>query len=222
MSDFVLQAESRSEQGKGASRRLRRTGKVPAVMYGAGKDPVMLSLDHDELVNQLKNEAFFSSILTVKVGKDEDQAILKDLQRHPGKPYILHMDLLRVSATEAIRVHVPLHFINEEKCPGVKEGGVITHNLTEVEVSCLPKNLPEYIELDLGDLDMDQTVHLSDIKLPEGVEVVELMHGEGHDQPVVSIHMPRAVVEETEEEAGEAEAEAETEAKAKPAEGEED
>jgi large subunit ribosomal protein L25 len=216
MSDFVLQAEARSEQGKGASRRLRRTGEVPAVMYGAGKDPVMLSLDHNILVHQLENEAFFSSILTVKFGKDEDQAILKDLQRHPSKPYILHMDLQRVSATEAIRVHVPLHFVNEETCPGVKAGGVITHNLTEVEVSCLPKNLPEYIELDLGDLELDTTVHLTDIKLPEGVEMVELMHGEGHDQAVVGIHMPRAAKEETvEEEGGEAEEEA------KPAEGEE-
>ncbi|MDR9436714.1 MAG: 50S ribosomal protein L25/general stress protein Ctc [Thiohalophilus sp.] len=208
MSDFVLQAESRSDQGKGASRRLRRTGRVPAVMYGAGKDPAMLSLDHDELVNQLKNEAFFSSILTVKVGNNEDQVILKDLQRHPGKPYILHMDLLRVSANEAIRVQVPLHFMNEEKCPGVKEGGVITHNLTEVEVSCLPKNLPEYIELDLAELDIDQTVHMSELKLPEGVELVELMHGEEHDQPVVAIHMPRAAKEDTEEEEGGEEAEA--------------
>ncbi|MDY6979638.1 MAG: 50S ribosomal protein L25/general stress protein Ctc [Pseudomonadota bacterium] len=208
MSDFVLQAESRSDQGKGASRRLRRTGRVPAVMYGAGKDPAMLSLDHDELVNQLKNEAFFSSILTVKVGNNEDQVILKDLQRHPGKPYILHMDLLRVSANEAIRVNVPLHFMNEEKCPGVKEGGVITHNLTEVEVSCLPGNLPEYIELDLAQLDIDQTVHMSELKLPEGVELVELMHGEEHDQPVVAIHMPRAAKEETEEEEGGEEAEA--------------
>lgn len=215
MSDFVLIAETRSEQGKGASRRLRRTGKVPAVIYGAGKEPALLSLDHNELVNQLKSEAFFSSILTVKTGSNEDQAIIKDLQRHPSKPYILHMDLQRVSATEAIRVHVPLHFMNEEKCPGVKEGGVITHNMTEVEVSCLPKNLPEYIELDLGDLLLDHTVHMSDLKLPAGVELVELMHGEGHDQPVVGIHMPRGVKEEEEEEGGEAEAEA------KPAEGEE-
>jgi large subunit ribosomal protein L25 len=204
MSDFTLIAETRSEQGKGASRRLRRSGKVPAVIYGAGKDPALLSLDHDELVNQLKSEAFFSSILTVKVGNSEDQAILKDLQRHPSKPYILHMDLQRVSAKEAIRVHVPLHFINEAKCPGVKEGGVITHNLTEVEVSCLPKDLPEYLELDLGNLELDQTVHMSEIKLPSGVELVELMHGEEHDQPVVGIHLPRgAKEEEAEEEAGE-------------------
>ncbi|MFO8023726.1 50S ribosomal protein L25/general stress protein Ctc [Thiohalophilus sp.] len=209
MSDFVLQAEPRSDQGKGASRRLRRTGRVPAVMYGAGKDPVMLTLDHDDLVNQLKSEAFFSSILTVKMDQGEDQAIIKDLQRHPGKPYILHMDLLRVSATEAIRVNVPLHFMNEEKCPGVKEGGVITHNLTEVEVSCLPKNLPEYIELDLGDLALDQTVHMSELKLPAGVELVELTHGEEHDQPVVAIHLPRgAKEEETEEEEGGESAEA--------------
>ncbi len=209
MSDFVLQAEPRSDQGKGASRRLRRTGRVPAVMYGAGKDPVMLTLDHDELVNQLKSEAFFSSILTVKMGQGEDQAIIKDLQRHPGKPYILHMDLQRVSATEAIRVQVPLHFMNEEKCPGVKEGGVITHNLTEVEVSCLPKNLPEYIELDLGELKLDHTVHMSELKLPAGVELVELMHGEEHDQPVVAIHLPRgAKEEEAEEEEGGESAEA--------------
>ncbi|MDZ7662064.1 50S ribosomal protein L25/general stress protein Ctc [Thiohalophilus sp.] len=211
MSDFVLQAEPRSDQGKGASRRLRRTGRVPAVMYGAGKDPVMLALDHDDLVNSLKNEAFFSSILTIELGKDKDQAIIKDLQRHPGKPYILHMDLQRVSANEAIRVQVPLHFMNEEKCPGVKEGGVITHNITDVEVSCLPRNLPEYIELDLGNLDLEDTVHLTDLKLPEGVELVELMHGEEHDQPVVGIHLPRAAKEE-EEEGGEEGGEEATEA----------
>jgi large subunit ribosomal protein L25 len=219
MSDFVLNAEPRSDMGKGASRRLRRSGRVPAVIYGAGKDAVSISLDHDELKHQLENEAFFSHILTVKIGKDEDSAIVKDLQRLPGKPHILHMDLQRVSAKEKIRVHVPLHFLNEEKCPGVREdGGVISHNLTEVEVQCLPKDLPEYIEVDLSAMQLNDTIHMSDLKMPKDVDLFELLHGEGHDQSVASIHLPRAA--KAEEEEGVEGEEAAEEAEAKAAEGE--
>ena len=207
--DFILNAEARDDMGKGASRRLRRAGKVPAIMYGAGKEPTSISLSHIELAHQLENEAFFSHILTVKLGGKDESAIVKDLQRHPGKPIIMHVDLQRVSAKEKIRVNVPLHFINEEESPGVKEGGLITHSVTEVEVACLPGDLPEYIEVDLGNLEMNGICHLSEIKLPSGVELVELSHGEGHDQPIASVHMPRAAKEETEEaeeaaEAGEA------------------
>ena len=208
MSDFVLNAEPRSDMGKGASRRLRRSGRVPAIVYGAGKDPVSISLDHNELKHQLENEAFFSHILTVKIGSDEDSTIVKDVQRLPGTPHILHMDLQRVSAKEKIRVHVPLHFLNEAKCPGVKEGGVIAHNLTEVEVQCLPKDLPEYIEVDLANMNLNDTIHMSDLKLPEGAELWELLHGEEHDQAVASIHMPRAAVEVEEAEEAEEAAEA--------------
>ncbi len=202
---FVVEAEPRTDLGKGASRRLRREGKVPGVIYGAGKEPTSISLEQLVLQHQLENEAFFSHILTVKVGKDEEQAILKDLQRHPSKPFILHVDLQRVSAKEKIRVHVPLHFLNEETAPGVKAGGLVSHNITEVEVSCLPKDLPEYLEVDLGSLELEDVVHLSEIPLPKGVELVELSHGEGHDQSVITIHLPRGAKEEEEGEEAEAE-----------------
>jgi large subunit ribosomal protein L25 len=197
---FVVEAEPRSDLGKGASRRLRREGKVPGVIYGAGKEPVSISLEQHVLQHQLENEAFFSHILTVKVGKNEDQAILKDLQRHPSKPILLHVDLQRVSAKEKIRVHVPLHFLNEDTAPGVKAGGLVSHHITEVEVSCLPKDLPEYLDIDLGGMDLEGNVHMSEIALPKGVELVELLHGEGHDQSVVSIHLPRGAKEEEAEE----------------------
>ncbi len=204
MSDnFVLEAEPRTDLGKGASRRLRRAGMVPAVIYGAGKDSVSISLKHNELRHSLENEAFYSHILTVKLGKKEEQAILKDLQRHPSKPVIMHMDLQRVSANERIRVHAPLHFMNEESAPGVKEGGLVSHSQTEIEITCLPKDLPEYIEVDLGTLELDASIHLSEIPLPADVEAVELTHGEGHDPSIVSIHMARGA-KDTDVEEGEA------------------
>lgn len=203
--NFVLEAEVRNDLGKSASRRLRRTDKVPAILYGAGKEPTSLSVDHKSLLHKLENEAFFSHILTVKVGGTEENAIIKDLQRHPSKPVVMHMDLLRISMSEKIRVHIPLHFINEEQSPGVKEGGLVTHSMTETEITCMPKELPEFLEVDLSSLGLDGIIHLTDIKLPAGVEIVELTHGEGHDQPVASIHMPRAVKEVSEEEAPAAE-----------------
>jgi large subunit ribosomal protein L25 len=207
--DFVLNAELRADTGKGASRRLRHAGKVPAILYGAGKEPTALTLIHNELAHQVENEAFFSHILKVNVDGKAEQAIVKDLQRHPSRPIIMHIDLQRVSATEKIRVQVPIHFINEENAPGVKEGGLITHSVTEVEIACLPGNLPEYIEVDLSGLELNEIFHLTDIKLPEGTELVELTHGEGHDQPVASVHMPRAAKETTEEEGPEATGEGE-------------
>jgi len=206
MTDFILTAELRNDMGKGASRRLRSAGKVPAIMYGGHQEPTSISLIHNEVAHELANEAFFSHILTIKLDGKDENAIVKDVQRHPSKPLILHMDLQRVSATETIRVHVPLHFINEATSPGVKGGGLVAHSLIEAEVQCLPKDLPEFIEVDLGDLDLNQIIHLSDLKLPAGVELVELAHGEGHDQAVASIHLPRAAKETTEEaeEGGEA------------------
>ena len=201
--DFVLNAELRTDMGKGASRRLRHAGKVPAIIYGAGEEPTALTLEHNELAHQIENEAFFSHILKVKVDGKDSQAIVKDLQRHPSRPIIMHMDLQRVSAKEKIRVQVPIHFINEEQSPGVREGGLITHMQTEVEVACLPADLPEFIEADLSELALNDIYHLSDLKLSKGVELVELSHGEGHDQAVASVHMPRAAKEEeTVEEAG--------------------
>jgi len=212
MSDqFTLNAEVRDDKGKGASRRLRRQGRVPGIIYGGSKEPVSISVDHDELVNQLKHEAFFSHILEIAVGGKKEKAVLKDLQRHVYKPTVVeHLDLQRVSAKEKLRMQVPLHFEGEKECPGVKlNGGVVTHDMVNVEVSCLPKDLPEYIEVDVSELDIGDSIHLSDMKLPSGVELVELMHGDDHDQQVVSIHQPRAAKEDLEEdeEGGEAEEE---------------
>ncbi len=202
---FELDAEVRNDLGKGASRRLRRCGKLPAILYGGGQDPLPLMLDHDAVMHKLEHEAFYSHILTVKVGGQEVKAVLKDLQRHPYKPGVLHMDLQRISETEKLRMHVPLHFVGEDVAPGVKQqGGLISHLVTEVEITCLPKDLPEYIDVDVSGLKVNESLHLSDLSLPEGVELVELMHGPEHDLPVVSIHMPRGGAVETEEGAAEA------------------
>ncbi len=198
--DFTLNAELRNEQelGKAHSRRLRSMGKVPAVMYGGGEEPVSITFDHNKLLHSLEQEAIYSHILTIDVAGKSQRAILRDLQRHPYKPTILHMDLLRVREDVAINVHVPLHFLNEDTCPGVKlDGGAVSHNIVEVEVSCLPKDLPEYIEVDVADLKLNDSLHLSDIKVAEGVTIVELAHGEDHDHVVVSVHVKRAVEEET-------------------------
>ncbi len=190
--DFTLSAEVRTDMGKGASRRLRHANKVPAIVYGAGKEPVSITLEHHKLMHNLENEAFYSHILTIDVAGKKEKAVLKDLQRHPAKPVVLHADFLRVSETEKLKMNVPLHFINEEEAPGVKAGGVLTHNLTEVEVLCLPGNLPEYLEVDMAGVEMEQIIHLTNINLPEGVELVELTHGEGHDQAIAAIHKTRA------------------------------
>ena len=200
--DFILRAEVRTDLGKGASRRLRHENKVPAIIYGAGKEPMGITLDHDKLAHNLENEAFYSHILTIDVAGKKEKAVLKDLQRHPAKPVLLHADFLRVSESEKLKMHVPLHFINEDQAPGAKIGGVVTHNLTEVEVLCLPKDLPEYLEVDLTGVEMEQILHLTDIKLPKGVELVELTHGEGHNQAVAAIHKTRAS-KDAEEAAGE-------------------
>jgi large subunit ribosomal protein L25 len=214
---FELNAEPRADKGKGASRRLRHAGKVPAIMYGGGKDPETLAISQNELLRNLEHEAFYSHILTVKVGGTQTQAILRDLQRHPSRPLILHMDLQRVMATETLKTNVPLHFIGEDTCPGVKAGGLVSHELTDVEVECLPKNLPEFIEVDISALDIGDSIHLSEISVPEGVTLVELERGEGHDLAVVTIHAKR-IVEEAEEEAPSAEA-AEGEGEAESGEG---
>lgn len=193
---FELNAQVRHDSGKGASRRLRREGKVPAIMYGGGQSPVALVLEQDEVRHSLENEAFYSHILTVKVDGAPVQAVLKDLQRHSYRPIILHMDLQRISESEELRMHVPLHFIGEAVAPGVKlGGGIVSHLVTDVEVSCLPRHLPEYLEVDVSNLQLNQTLHLSDIRLPEGVKIIALTHGPEHDLPVVSIHVPRAAVE---------------------------
>ena len=202
---FELKAEPRSDVGKGASRRLRRAGKVPAIVYGAHRDPEPIVVDEHELARQLEHEAFYSHILVLRFADGrEERVVLKDIQRHPWKPRVLHLDFQRVSETEAIRMHVPLHFVGEDVAPGVKQGGLLTHELIEVEVECLPKDLPEYIEVDVSGLGLGEALHLSDLKLPEGVRLVELMRGPEHDVAVVSIHARRGAAEEGEEEGGEA------------------
>jgi large subunit ribosomal protein L25 len=220
--EFNLVAELREDQGKGASRRLRREGKVPAILYGGGRPPRNLAFDQNKVLQQLDHEAFYSSILTITVGDKSQPAILKDLQRHPAKRQIIHMDMQRIREDEKIRVHVPLHFLGEEIAPGVKQGGgSVSRLMTDVEVSCLPKDLPEYLEVDISHLDLDDMLYLSDIKTPEGVELTELAHGEGHDHAIVSIHVHKAapIEEEAVAEAEEAVEGAEAEP-AKPEEGE--
>jgi large subunit ribosomal protein L25 len=208
MADFNLNAESRKDEGKGASRRLRRAGKVPAILYGHG-DPVSLTLDANELANHIKHEAFFSHILNLKIDGKEEQAIMKDMQRHPFKPVVLHVDLLRVKKGQKLHVNVPLHFLNDDTAYGVKqEGGVMSHNMTQLEVYVLPKDLPEYIEVDVAELKIGESLHLSEIKLPEGVESIALSHGD--DPVVVSINHPRVEKEETEGEEVEEKAEVPT------------
>ena len=189
---FDLVADSRDGvQGKGASRRLRRSGKVPAILYGGHQEPKQLILDHQNLLSLLVNEKFFSTILSLKVDGQTQAAILKDVQRHPAKNQILHMDLQRVMENEQIRMTIPLHFKGASVSPGVKtQGGVVSHLLNEVEVSCLPKDLPEALEIDLSTMEINQMRRLSDLTLPEGVSLVALAHG--RDEAIVSIHHPRA------------------------------
>lgn len=197
---FEIEATVRQDIGKGASRRLRREANVPGVVYGGGKDPVTLVVEHKAISKSLENEAFYSHILTLKTGSDSERVILKDVQRHPFKPRIMHVDFQRVRADEKLHMHIPLHFVGADIAPGVKDaGGLVSHIMNDIEVSCLPDNLPEYVEIDLSTMQLNQILHLSDIKMPTGVEIVALTHGD--DKPVVSVHLPRVeeepVVEET-------------------------
>lgn len=192
---FVVNAELRADQGKAASRRLRRTGQVPAILYGGKDTPQALVLNHNEMRKHLETEAFYSHILTLKFDGQEQQAVLKDIQRHPAQPLLMHFDFQRIFADQAIRMEVPLHFTGAEVCPGVKVGGgIIEHHVMQVEIECLPKDLPEFIEVDLSKIELNEAVHLSQLKLPEGVTLVELEHG--NDPSVAAVHPPR-VVEET-------------------------
>jgi len=193
---FVVSAELRTDQGKGASRRLRRTGKVPAILYGGKDQPQSLMLSHHEMKKHLETEAFYSHILTLRYGGKEQQAVLKDIQRHPAEPLLMHFDFQRVFADQAIRMEVPLHFKGGEACPGVKVGGgVVEHHLMQLEVECLPKDLPEFIEVDLSRMELNDAIHLSQLKLPAGVALVELKHGK--DPSVAAVHVPRVIEEET-------------------------
>ncbi|MFM7121720.1 MAG: 50S ribosomal protein L25/general stress protein Ctc [Gammaproteobacteria bacterium] len=189
-----INAELRQDVGKGASRRLRRAGEsIPAVIYGGGKTPVSITLNSNQLGKAMQNEAFYSQVLSVSIGADAEQAVVRDLQRHPVNERVTHVDFLRVRADQILQVSVPIHFVNEDQCIGVKQGGgSIEHLLNEVEVACLPGNLPEFIAVDLTQLNVGQSVHLSDLVLPAGVTVVALAQGSDHDQSVVSVRAARA------------------------------
>ena len=204
MSDaFELEASSRTEVGKGASRRLRRLkGQIPGIVYGGKSEPTNIMLDHDDLWHHLENEAFFSHIINLKIDGQGQDVLLKDLQRHPAKNLVLHADFLRVDKTQSIVVNVPLHFINEETCIGVKmQGGRVSHNINELEIRCLPGDLPEFIEVDMQEVETGQVVHISDIKLPEGVESVALAHGSEHDLAVANVAAPKGGADEDEDDA---------------------
>ena len=201
--EFLLHAQVRTDAGKGASRRLRRLQDlVPAIVYGGGQPPQSISLSHKDFSRALENEAFYSHIVSLNIDGTAEDVIIKDLQRHPAKPRLIHADFIRIVKGQKITVNVPLHFINEDICVGVKlNGGVISHTETDIEIICLPKNLPEYVEVDMAEVDIGDNIHLSDLKLPEGSESVALSHGEENDLFVASCALPKVVQEEEEPEA---------------------
>lgn len=187
-----VDVEFRNDQGKGASRRLRLADKVPAILYGGGEAPRALQIDQKFALRYSKQEWFFTNILLLKVGNDTQRALLRDIQRHPYKQQIMHLDFQRVSDTEIVKLRVPLHFLNQESSPAGKIGGsMIMHELNDIEIACLPTDLPEYLEVDLADLKIGDVVHISDIKLPKGVTVPSLRLGKLHDLPVVLAKAPR-------------------------------
>ena len=204
--DFDLIADIREDQGKGASRRLRHEGKVPAIIYGAGRPSRALLFDHNRVIQQLENESFYSSVLNIKVGEKSQAAILKDVQRHPAKPIVMHLDFQRIVEDQEIKMSVPLHFIGGDVAVGVTEGGgAVSHLMNEVDIICLPKHLPEFIDVDIEALELDEMLSLSDIKLPEGVSIPALAQGPEANRPIVSIHIIKEVVIEEEEELEEGE-----------------
>ena len=197
--EFDLIAELREDRGKGASRRLRHEGKVPAIIYGAGRPPRALTFDHNKVIRQLENESFYSSILNIQVDEKSQAAIVKDIQRHPSKPRIMHIDFQRIVADEKIRMNVPIHYVNAEIAKGVaEEGGSVSQLITDVEISCLPRDLPEYFEVDIENLDLNEMLYISDITLPEGVEIPQLAQGPEQNRPIVSIAFIKEVVIEEE------------------------
>ena len=210
MTDFVIEATIREDLGKGASRRLRHQELIPAVVYGANKPAQSLTIAHNKMFHALENEAFYSSIIELKIAGKKQQAILKDLQRHPFKPKILHADFQRVDSDTELHVNVPIHFLGEENSPGVKAGGVLNKLLTDVEVVCLPADLPGHLELDISQLELDAVVHVSELSLPSGVKLSLLEAQEPHDATIVSCSVPKEQVdEEPEVDAGDVEATAE-------------
>lgn len=191
---IAIKANERVVKGTGASRRLRHSGKIPGILYGNHKDAKSIEFDNKELLMQFKHEAFHASILTLEVGGEKESVILRDYQLDPVKNNLLHVDFQRINEKEKLHVKVPFHFINEETAPGVKlEGGIVSHIMTEVDIACLPKDLPQYIEVDLGALNMGESIHLSQIQIAEGIELTPLTHG--NDAAVTSITKPKVVIE---------------------------
>lgn len=206
---FEFVAENRGLLGKTAARAERRNGNVPAVVYGGEAEPQSIVLEHTEIIKHLEHEAVYSHVLDLKIDGKTEKAILKGIQRHPAKSQIMHMDFMRVDETQALKVHVPLHFINEDTCLGVKAGGVVTHSMVDVEISCLPAKLPEYIEVDLAEINIGEAVHLTDIKIPEGVDILVLAQEGDHNLVVAQVMKTKVVVEEEEIEGDEPSEEAE-------------
>jgi large subunit ribosomal protein L25 len=196
---FEFVAENRDLSGKVAARAERRNGNVPAVVYGGEAAPQSIVLEHTEVIKHLEREAVYSHVLDLNIDGKTEKAILKDIQRHPAKAQIMHMDFMRVDESQALKVHVPLHFINEDTCLGVKAGGVVTHSMVDVEISCLPAKLPEYIEVDLAEINIGESVHLTDIKVPEGVDILVLAQEGDRDLVVAQVMKTKVVVEEDEE-----------------------
>ncbi len=224
MSEHKLSAEIRKDMGKGASRRLRREADlVPAIVYGGKEEAQAITLKHSEVLKALESESFYSQIIDLEVAGDAEEVLLKDIQRHPFKPKVLHMDFQRVVRGQELHVTVPLHFLNGESSPGHKAGGIISHTLTEVEVICRPRAIPEFIEVDLIDLDLNDTVHLKDLELPEDVRLAIFEHGDEEDNNLTVANVHRRGLEEEAEDEAEAEAAAaESDAAAEAAEGESD
>jgi len=191
-----IPAESRKDEGKGASRRLRRTDKVPAILYGSSEPPASIQLEHNTVWLASQHEWFYSAILDLKLDGKTQKVLLRDMQRHPFKAQLLHIDFQRVDENKAIRIRVPLHFLNQEKSPAGKMAGVlISHALTDVEISCLPKDLPEFISVDLTELKVGDIVHMSNLQLPSGVEIPELRLGKEHDSAVVTAQEMKVEIE---------------------------
>ena len=201
--DFKLDATARNDLGKGASRRLRRLAhQVPAVIYGGAVAPVSVSVSHNELLKHLEHEAFYSHIISLNVDGTAQDVILKDVQRHPSKPVVLHLDFLRIDKSTKLHTHVPLHFINEAFSKGVKiQGGKVVHNLTQLDVVCFPHQLPEFIEVDLANAEVGTIIHISDLKLPSGVISADLLKGADHNLAVATVVKPKGAAESEGEEA---------------------
>ena len=206
MDEFTLVAESRGDMGKGASRRLRKSEMVPAIVYGAKKAALSIQLKHSDVLKSSSQESFYSQILDLSIDGKVERVVLKDMQRHPYKPFVMHMDFQRVDESAALTIRIPVHFLNEEDCIGVKqEGGVIARLMTEIEITCLPKDLPESIEVDVANLSVGDAVHLADLVLPDGVEITSMTSGGDGAAAIVQVAMPRMVEEEEEPDSEEVE-----------------